>query len=391
MIDLVYYFVLLLTFILFVLSSFLYKKVHLVKLFFIIIEALMVGVWEWKPSWLTTIQFQYLEEVYLLLVIVFLMFMSLTFRHKIKVTNHLTDHDFFEMENKLKKTQDSAELLRKRFIHSIELLNEGLMFYEPDHFGVYLTDQIKVMIDTSKNQLTMDEYVALIHKEDQKRYVQTIKKMNQKTSLYNVKYRIKTENGYAWVIEKGRLFKHQKKDHIIATFKPVNIKLFPDTMIEELDSLPFEEDLLKTISNLRKEKQTFYLAMLHLTNIPDVNKRFGRDVGNLMIAEYVKSMRYHFAREKNTLFRMTGIQFALILKDDLKYQNLHRALISGGDLINLKLSIGGIQQIIYPNVGIVKSDPWSHMNTNDLISLSHKALEEAISDNKNNYSIFGGK
>jgi GGDEF domain-containing protein len=162
-------------------------------------------------------------------------------------------------------------------------------------------------------------------------------------------------------------------------------------MIEELDSLPYEDDLMKTISNLRKEKETFYLVMLHLTNIPDVNKRFGRDVGNMMIAEYIKNMRYHFAREKNTLFRMTGIQFALIIKDDLKYQNLHRALVSGGDLINLKLSIGGIQQIIYPNIGVVKSDPWSQMNVNDLLSLSNKALEEAISDNKNNYSIFGGK
>ena len=391
MIDLVNVVVLVLTGLLFVLSSYIYKKVNLLKLLILILEVALVGIWELKHSWLEAIEFRYLEETYQILLIVFLMVMSLTFKHKIKVTNHLTDHDFFEMENKLKNITDSAELLRKRFIHSIELLNEGLMFYEPNGTGVYLTDQIKVMIHTEKNQLTMEEYTSLIHKEDQKRYLQTIKKTSQKINTYEVKYRIQTETGYAWTIEKGRLFNHQKKAHIIATFKPVNIKLFPDTMIEELDSLPFEEDLLKTISNLRKEKQTFYLAMLHLTNIPDVNKRFGRDVGNLMIAEYVKNMRYHFAREKNTLFRITGIQFALVLKDDIKYQNLHRALMSGGDLINLKLSIGGIQQIIYPNVGIVKSDPWSHMNVNDLFSLSNKALEEAISDNKNNYAIFGGK
>jgi hypothetical protein len=110
-----------------------------------------------------------------------------------------------------------------------------------------------------------------------------------------------------------------------------------------------------------------------------------------MIAEYVKNMRYHFAREKNTLFRLTGIQFALIIKDDIKYQNLHRALTSGGDLINLKLNIGGIQQIIYPNVGVMKYDPWSQMTVDDLLTLSNKSLEEAISDNKNNYSFFGGE
>lgn len=391
MIDLVYYSVLVLTILLFVISSLLYKKISILKLLVVIIEAAMVVMWELYPEVIPDISFEYLNESYYLIIILILIMMAFTFRRKIKVTNDLTDYDFFEMEKKLESVNQTSELLRKRFIHSIDLLNEGLMFYDTDYSGVYITDQIKSLIDTDKNQLTMDEYLSLIHIEDQKRYTQAIKKVNQKVSLYNVKYRIKSQNSYAWIIEKGKLFKHEKKDHIIATFKPVNLKLFPDTMIEELDSLPFEDDLTKTISNLRKDKATFYLVMLHLTNIPDINKRFGRDVGNLMIAEYVKNMRYHFAREKNTIFRITGIQFALIIKDELKYQNLNRALVSGGDLINLKLGIGGIQQVIYPNVGIVKSDPWSQMNVNDLISLSNKALEEAVSDGKNNYSIFGGK
>lgn len=391
MIDLVYYSLLLFTLLLYLMSSLVYKKLNIIKSFIIVIESAVVIIWEFYPTIIPDIAFAYLEESYYLLIIIILIYMAMTFRHKIKVSNDLTDYDFFEMEKKLETLNQNSELLRKRFIHSIDLLNEGLMFYETDGSGVYITDQIKALIDTDKNQLTMTEYESLIHKEDQKRYVQAIKKVNQKVSVYDVKYRIKSSNNYAWIIEKGKLFNHQKKAHIIATFKPVNLKLFPDTMIEELDSLPYEDDLTKTISNLRKEKQTFYIVMLHLTNIPDVNKRFGRDVGNLMIAEYIKNMRYHFAREKNTLFRVTGIQFALIIKDDIKYQNLHRALVSGGDLINLKLSIGGIQQIIYPNLGVVKSDPWSQMNVNDLMSLSNKALEEAISDNKNNYAIFGGK
>jgi GGDEF domain-containing protein len=391
MTNLVYYSVLISTILLFILSSVVYKKLNIIKLIIILIEAGVVFIWEFYPHLIPDLSFEYLDESYDIFLLMILMIMALTFRRKIKVTNDLTDYDFFEMEKKLDAVNASSELLRKRFIHSIDLLNEGLMFYDTDYTGIYITDQIKTLIDTEHNQLSMDEYLSLIHKEDQKRYAQAIRKVNQKVSVYEVKYRIQSQGSYAWIIEKGKLFRDQKKDHIIATFKPVNLKLFPDTMIEELDSLPYEDDLMKTISNLRKEKETFYLVMLHLTNIPDVNKRFGRDVGNMMIAEYIKNMRYHFAREKNTLFRMTGIQFALIIKDDLKYQNLHRALVSGGDLINLKLSIGGIQQIIYPNIGVVKSDPWSQMNVNDLLSLSNKALEEAISDNKNNYSIFGGK
>ncbi|MGE4572361.1 MAG: diguanylate cyclase [Candidatus Izemoplasmatales bacterium] len=390
MLDLVYYSVLILISSVYVLGIIIYKRISILKSILFIITLLVILIWEFFPDIIPFNEFNYLEDLYYILLVTVLLVLSLSFRSKIKVTRNLTDHDFFDLEKQLESVTNTSELLRKRFIRSIELMNEGLIFYETDYSGLYITDQIKDLIDIQNNQVTMDDYVNIIYEEDRKMYLQTIKKLNEKVPSYEMKYRVQSRDTYAWVIEKGRLFKHQKMDHIIATLKPVNLKLFPDTLIEELDSLPYEEELTKTLSSLRKEKETFYLVMLHLTNIPDVNKRFGRDVGNLMIAEYVKNMRYHFAREKNTLFRITGIQFALIIKDDLKYQNLHRALTSGGDLINLKLSIGGIQQIIYPNLGIIKHDPWSKININELISLSNKALEEAISDNKNNYSIFGG-
>jgi GGDEF domain-containing protein len=113
-------------------------------------------------------------------------------------------------------------------------------------------------------------------------------------------------------------------------------------------------------------------------------------VGNLMIAEYIKQMRYHFARENNTIFRITGIQFAILITDEQRYANLRRALVSGGDLINVRINIGGILQIVYPNIGIIKNDPWDNTDISEFISLSNKALEEAIRNNKQNYSIFGG-
>lgn len=391
MTDLLYYFIIGLMVIIFILSIMIYKKLNIFKLIILLLMLFLIVVWEFFPSLITDlVSFSYLEDVYYGILLIVVIFFSITFRHKIKVTKNLTDQDFFELEKKLEQVNDSSELLRKRFIHSIELMNEGLIFYESDFSSLYITDQIKTLINLQKNALSMESYTNLIHEEDKKMYEQTIKKVNAKLSTFEIKYRIQTDESYAWIIEKGKVFKHDREEHIISTVKPVNLKLFPDTLIEELDSLPYEDDLTKTLSTLRKGKDTFYLVMLHLTNIPDVNKRFGRDVGNLMIAEYIKNMRYHFAREKQTLFRITGIQFALIIKDDLKYQNLHRALTSGGDLINLKLSIGGIQQIIYPNLGIIKHDPWSKIDINDLISLSNKALEEAISDQKNNYSIFGG-
>jgi hypothetical protein len=68
---------------------------------------------------------------------------------------------------------------------------------------------------------------------------------------------------------------------------------------------------------------------------------------------------------------------------------LYRALQSGGDLINLMINIGGIQQVVYPNLGIIKHEPWSTFSLNEFVGLANKSLEEAIRNPKKNYSVFG--
>ncbi|MGE0003005.1 MAG: diguanylate cyclase, partial [Candidatus Izemoplasmatales bacterium] len=210
-----------------------------------------------------------------------------------------------------------------------------------------------------------------------------------KNPTYEMKYRIQRGSGHVWVEEKGKVFEFDKKTHLISMIKGMDIKLFPDTTIHEIDSLPTEVQLVPYLSQIMKEKEPFWLVMIHLTNIPDLNARFGREVGNLMIAEYLRKMRYHFAKDINSIFRVSGIQFALIIREQRKYEVLQRALQSGGDLVNLSLAIGGIQQVVYPNLGIIRNDPWSTHAVNELVSLANKALSEAITSVKRNYNIFG--
>jgi len=147
--------------------------------------------------------------------------------------------------------------------------------------------------------------------------------------------------------------------------------------------------LIQTLTQVFKEPETFYLVMIQLTNLPDINQRFGRDVGNLMIAEYIRKIRYHFAKDVNSIFRIAGIQFALLIRETRKYEVLQRALQSGGDLVNLQLSIGGIQQVVYPNLGIAKHEPWSAYGIPEFMSMANKALEEAVRNPKKNYAVFG--
>ena len=52
-------------------------------------------------------------------------------------------------------------------------------------------------------------------------------------------------------------------------------------------------DLIK----LYKEERPFILMMINFFNIPDINGWRGRDVGNLMMADYVKNVKEKFLDE----------------------------------------------------------------------------------------------
>ncbi len=374
---------------LFLSSSIIYKKTRIWKLILILIAYALYGVIRLFPEWITFLSAQEVSEYYSYFLYFIVLLMAITFKNKIKITQNLTDYDFFELEKELDEVKGVSDLLRLRFINTIGLLGEGLIFYETGLEMMFITERAAEIIGTKNNEMSVDEYMAHMHEEDKNQYIQTLKKTNKKSPNYEMKYRINKNNSSLWVVEKGKLFDHDGKEFIVSSIKGIDIKLFPETLIHELDTLPDESQLTQVLVQARKDKEAFYMVLMHLTNIPDINRRFGRDVGNLMIAEYIKKMRYHFAREHNSIFRITGIEFALIIKEEQKYEVLKRALLSGGDLINLRLNIGGIQQIVYPNVGIVRHDPWSNYEVNDFLNLGNKALEEAIRNNKKNYSIFG--
>ena len=314
---------------------------------------------------------------------------AITLKRKVKITQNLTDYDYFELEKELDEVNKTSELLRLRYVNTIGLVKEGVIFYDADLEGLFMTDQAAKLLDARKNQFTIEEYATLIHPDDSGHYLNAVKKPNVKAGGFELKYRVKHDTQYVWVEEKAKIFEHDKLIEIISTIQGIDVKFFPETMIHEIDSLPNEQHLMQYLAASMKEPEVFHLVMIHLTNVPDINKRFGRDVGNLMIAEYIKKIRFHFAKDINSIFRITGIQFALVIKEQRKYDVLQRALQSGGDLVNLTISIGGIQQVVYPNLGIIKHEPWSTYTLNEYISFANKALDEAIRNTKRNYAIFG--
>jgi len=375
---------------LFVLSTVLYRKFRVWKLLILVLAGVVYAALTFFPAFIETyLSVAFATEIFGYCLFVLDILLAVTFKSKIKITQNLTDYDFFEMEKELDELKQTSELLRLRYIATINLLHEGLLFYNDNLDGWFASEQFAKISGIAKSEMTLEEYEALIHPDDQGQYHATIKKASKKIPTFDIKYRINREGSFIWVEERGHIFEYEKKTQVISAIKGIDIKLFPETLIHEIDSLPTEQGMFQYLSQTFKEPESFYLVMIQLTNIPDINSRFGRDVGNLMIAEYIKKMRYHFAKDINSIFRITGIQFALIIKEQKKYDVLNRALQSGGDLINLTINIGGIQQVVYPNLGIIKHEPWSTHSLTEFVGFANKSLDEAIRNPKKNYAVFG--
>lgn len=299
----------------------------------------------------------------------------------------VTDFDYYDLEKDFKDLNGTSELLRQRFISTIELLNDGICFREADK-SMFGTDKFINLFNFKRNDFTVSIFEDMIYKDDLIQYKTAISKLTKKNPIYNITYRVKQEGNYIWIKERGKKIFLKDSFTIISVVKGMDIKLFPETEIEILNSLLSYKSLYTEVQNLIKLKSNFHLMAFELANIPSINKKYGRDVGDLMMGEYLKKIGFTFIKDNKSLFRLSGIRFLLIVKDEKKYEILKRALTGGGELLNLQMVFGGISQTIYPNIGI-SSLTYNDKTADKVIDESIKALELSFEDDSNiNYYFY---
>lgn len=314
--------------------------------------------------------------------------LSLTIKSfKYSFKKEISEFDYYELQEELEELTKSHELLTKRFITTIELFADGICFKDAGEkfFG---TDNFIRLFGIALNEFSEDDFERKIYKDDLPQYKSTIEKISKKTPTYTIAYRIKKDNGVLWIKEVGKRIYLDKKVSTISLVKPMDIKQFPQTEIEVLDSLPDHKKMYDEIQRLNRLKTPFNLVMIQLTNIPKINEKYGRDIGDLMMGEYLKKTRYNFIKDNQSLYRIGGINFGLIIKDEKKFEILKRALIGGGDLLNLNMIFGGVTQTVYPNLGITKS-PETGKNTDQIIEEATEALRISLKEGSTqNYCFF---
>ena len=302
----------------------------------------------------------------------------------------ITKADFQKLKDEIITISDEQELLRKRFISTIEILNDGLCFKDEgeDFFG---TDKFIEYFGLESNSFDKKTFDDLIYKDDLPLYKNTIEKLSKKRPDYTTTYRVKKNDDYIWIKEVGKKISINKKTSIISLVKPMDIREYPESEIDVLNQLPSSKKMYQEIQEIMHTKNQFTLYVIHLSNIPNINEKYGRDVGDLMMGEYLKKLRYNFIKDNHSLYRIGGIDFGLIIKDERKVELIDRALQHGGDLLNLTMVFGGITQTVYPNLGISEFNNEGE-TADQIIKEATKALKITLKDSYDaNFNYYNKK
>ncbi len=285
---------------------------------------------------------------------------------------NVSEFDFYHLEKELDELKHSSELLRLRFISTIELLSDGIAFREDK--GIFGTDQYIEYLGLSENQFTVDTFENIMIKDDLVQYKMLIDKLSKRNPVYSMNYRIEKDGQQLWIKEKGKAIFIGKKKHVISIIRPMDVRRFPTTEVDVLNSLPKFKEMYNEMQRLTRKKNPYHLVVIQLTNIPKINEKYGRDFGDLMMGEYLSKLRFKFIKDNRSLFRISGIQFGLLIKDQKKFELLDRALVGTGELLTMRMKFGGVSQVIYPNLGISES-PYEGKNPDDVYNEAITALK----------------
>ncbi len=294
-----------------------------------------------------------------------------------KYAGHLMIGDLHDESSKLDAERqldnkiDELNNIKDRFGALMNVSEESIFFYNIDDSTIWCNESLKKNLDLSKNNMDREEFEALIDPEDLRSYKSIVYNLTVSNSSYEAKYRFKTAGGYTFIKERGkRIFGKNGCDEVVGTIEIVRDKHFEKTNMTALDMVNDETKLIIDLEKLIRSNVSFEVVMFKMTNLPEINEKYGRSIGNMVLAEYVKAVKKNFIND-DMIYRVTGLEFVIILTDSRKMQVLKRGFESG-NLVSLVMPYGSLEIGVECNYGCAYNDEVA--NAKDALNAVKNAL-----------------
>lgn len=324
------------------------------------------------------IQFQnYKGELVILNMVEQPLFILGKYSGRMNVGEKRSASSLMNVEKELIEKNKELESIRYKFIATLELTEEGLFYVDLDEKYIWGTDAYAKTLSMSSNTISIDDFQGYMYKDDLAKYASTLQSLTPQNPRYQVTYRYKRGNEFIWIKEVGkRIFDDENANVVLGFVKIVNSNAYEKSNIPELDSIRTDIDLIQDINHLFESHRIFELAIIRLKNIPELNERYSRQVGNMMIGEYVRKLRQSFMSENSQVYRIGGLDFALTITDVRKIDMFKKMLEADGNSLNLPMEYGSIKETVKVDVGIAIANE-DAVNTEDLYKAAKQALKVA--------------
>lgn len=281
------------------------------------------------------------------------------YKGRICVGEKKSNFDMLAVEKELQERNHELESIRHKFIATLEISEEGLFYIDLDERIIWASDSLVQFLQLPGNTLDLTDFRRMIEPEDLKKYLALLGDLTINKKQYSTSYRIMVNGRYMWFKEKGkRLFEDTHAAIIMGTLNPLKTKHYLASNIDELDNLKDHHELMVSMNKLFKDNRYFQVVLFKLKNIPKINETHGREVGNMLMAEYIKKMRMSFVTESGDIFRLSGIEFAVTLTDPRKIDILQNGIKSNKTFLNLAMQYGSIsvELEVFAGIAIGGSD-----------------------------------
>ncbi len=288
-----------------------------------------------------------------------------------------SDFDKLKVERKLDITQNEHKNLEEKFISLLEISQDNLVFSDLGDKSAWLSDNIKNELALPSNTISLDQFRQLICPDDLITRDQALVILTPNNPYFKIKYRLFYRGSYVWYQEYGKKVFTPNSIAIISSLTKINTKHFMASNISELDIIPGEAELNYYIQNLLNQKTYFNCIYFKINNLKKINEENGRDVGNMILAQYITKMQNSFRDNSQNLFRLTGSEFMLVLSDPKKIALFKDGVNRRKDYLNLVAKFGAIDVFadVYAGVAVSLRDG---ENAKELLTNAKVALGFAL-------------
>lgn len=252
------------------------------------------------------------------------------YKGRILMGEKKNEESLIGMEKDLASASSELEIIKNRFVTILEKTTEGIYFNDLSQGYIWCNDTLVKKLSLNGNSLSNSEFYNMIHPEDVTYYKE---KMKNISNDYNISYRFNTGSSYIYVKEEGRKIVVGKQIELCGVMTVIDNYKFAKTDTI-LDSIEGEPELLAKISMLEKTDKIYEVVYFRVASIPEINDKFGRAIGNTMLAQYVNLFKQNFVND-NLIYRVSGLDFVAIVTDYRKMDMLKNNLVNGEKILHI--------------------------------------------------------